>query len=186
MRFDISARATDGVLAGSTEGQKILLSILGECKTPPPTPSILVIDFKGVDIATASFLRECVFSLKDLMRAHNSDWYPVLANTCSEIEDELSILTRVRRDAIVLCNYDEDGKVSNRRLFGHLDSMHKRTFDLVAEKGEADAVSLARAYGDEEQLLNPTAWNNRLKTLAERGLLMEFTRGRAKTYRPAW
>lgn len=186
MRYDISTHAIDGVLAGSTEGQKVLLSILGECKTPSPTPAILIIDFKGVDTATASFLRECIFSLKDLMRNHNSNWYPVLANVCPEIEDELSILTQVRRDAIVLFSYDEDGKISNRRLFGHLDPMHKRTFDLVVEKGEADAGSLAEDYGDEEQLLKPTAWNNRLKTLAERGLLMEFTKGRAKTYRPAW
>lgn len=182
----MSAYAVNGVLAGSTEGRRVFLSILKEYKTPPPVPSILIIDFKGVNLATASFLRECVFSLKDLMRVDNSNWYPVLANVCSKIEDELSILTRAKRDAVILCNCNEDNVISDKRLFGDLDPMYKRTFDLVARAGEADAARLAKAHGDKEGLPNSTAWNNRLKALARRGVLIEITKGRAKTYRPAW
>ena len=186
MKLNISPYAVGGVLAGAIEGQKAFLSILSECNPAPPAPSILIIDFKGIDLATASFLRESVFSLKDHMRARSSNWYPVLANVSPEIEDELSILTQARRDALILCICDEDGLVTEPRLFGDLDPKHVRTFELVVNEGEADAGSLAATYGDEEQLHKPTAWNNRLKTLAERGVLMEFTKGRAKTYRPAW
>lgn len=186
MRFKLLPYAVDGVLAGATQGQKVFVSILDECKSIAPEPSIFIIDFKGVDLATASFLRESVFLLKDLMRARNSNWYPVLANVCPVVEEELSILTQARRDALILCTCGDDEIVSDARLFSNLDPKHERTFEIVVIEGEADAGSLAETYGEAEQLFKPTAWNNRLKSLAERGVLMEFTKGRAKSYRPAW
>lgn len=178
--------SNQGVLSGAIEGRNAFLSILGQCSTPPTSPRPLVLNFSRIDLATASFLRECVFGLKDHMRARRSTWYPVLANVKSGVEDELSILTQASRDALILCTCDSDGVISNPRLFGDLDPKHQRTFEMVAERGEADAGSLADAYGRTEQLQNTTAWNNRLRTLADRGVLMELTKGRAKIYRPAW
>ncbi len=186
MKLSLLPYATDGVLAGATLGQKVFLLMLKDCKAAPSTPSVLVIDFTMIELATASFLRESVFALKDHMRSRGSNWYPVFANVLPEIEEEFAILTEARRDAVILCDCDAEGLTNNARLFGDLDPKHTRTFELVALEGEADAGSLAGAYGAQEELQKPTAWNNRLKSLVERGVLMEITRGRAKTYRPAW
>lgn len=186
MKISMKSYATEGVLAGAIEGQDVFLAVLGACSSAPASPQTLVLDFEGVVLATASFLRESVFTLKDHMRARRSNWYPVLANVTAGIEDELSILTQAGKDAFILCACDEKGTVSDPRLFGDLDPKHQRTFDMVAEHGETDAGALAEIYGHLEQLQNTTAWNNRLRSLAERGVLMEISKGRAKTYRPAW
>ncbi|MCA8891435.1 MAG: hypothetical protein KDA56_06365 [Hyphomonas sp.] len=186
MKIEMQKFAVGGVLAGAIDGRDAFLAILGDCARAPSIPQILILDFKGISLATASFLRECVFALKDHMRARRSNWYPVLANVSATIEDELSILTQAGRDALILINCGSDGEIQAPRLFGDLDPKHQRTFEMVAERGEADATSLAAAYGHSEQLENTTAWNNRLRTLSERGVLMEFSKGRAKTYKPAW
>lgn len=186
MKLSILPYAVDGVLAGATHGQKVFLSLLDSCKSAPSTPSVLIVDFAGIELATASFLRESVFALKDHMRSRGSNWYPVFANVMPEIEEEFAILTHARRDAVILCACDNASLISDQRLFGDLDPKHTKTFELVALEGEADAGSLAGTYGVQEELQKPTAWNNRLKSLVERGVLMEITKGRAKTYRPAW
>lgn len=186
MKLSLQSYAVDGVLAGATLGQKVFLSWLDDCKAAPSTPSVLIVDFAKIELATASFLRESVFALKDHMRSRGSNWYPVFANVMPEIEEEFAILTQARRDAVILCTCDGAGSITNQRLFGDLDPKHTRTFELVALEGEADAGSLAGTYGAQEELQKPTAWNNRLKSLVERGVLMEITKGRAKTYRPAW
>lgn len=186
MKLDMERYSTDGVLSGAIDGRDVFRSLLADCAREPAVPTPLILDFKGVKLATASFLRESVFALKDHMRARGAAWYPVLANVTAGIEDELSILTQSRKDALIMCACDETGLISDPRLFGDLDPKHQRTFELVVERGEAEASALADAYGQDEQLQNATAWNNRLKTLVDRGVLMEFSKGRAKSYRPAW
>lgn len=186
MKLRMQQYAVGGVLAGATLGQKVFMQLLDDCKMAPSSPSVLVVDFVEVELATASFLRESVFALKDHMRARSSNWYPVFANVMPEVEEEFAVLTGARRDAVILCTSDDTDVISNPRLFGDLDPKHARTFEFVAKEGEADAGSLAGTYGAQEELVKPTAWNNRLKSLVERGVLMEITKGRAKTYRPAW
>lgn len=186
MRLPLLPYSVGGVLAGATTGQRVLLSLLDECKSAPSKPSVLIIDFSGIELATASFLRESAFALKDHMRSRASNWYPIFANVLPDIEEEFEILTQARSDALILCNCSHAGVVTHRRLFGDLDPKHTRTFELVAREGEVDAGSLADIYGAQEKLQKPTAWNNRLKSLVERGVLMEISKGRAKTYRPAW
>lgn len=186
MKLRMQQYAVDGVLAGAILGQAAFMQMLGDCKVAPSFPSVLVVDFEKVELATASFLRESVFALKDHMRARNSNWYPVFANVVPEVEEEFAVLTEARRDAVILCDSEDTEVISNPRLFGALDPKHTRTFEFVAKEGEADAVRLAGTYGAQEELLKPTAWNNRLKSLVERGVIMEISKGRAKTYRPAW
>lgn len=185
MRIDMITYGVEGVLSGAIPGQKAFASMLVESNPSPTMPSLLFLDFSSVELATASFLRESVFALKDQMRMRNSNWYPVLANVSSDIEDELSILTQAGKDAIILCTYNGD-EITDARMFGDLDPKHEKTFHLVAKLGDADAGRLAEVFGEEEGLQKATAWNNRLRTLTERGVLMEFTKGRAKLYRPAW
>lgn len=192
MRVDMRELTPEGVLAGALDGQEAFLTVLSKCSSAPQNPEPLVLDFGGIQLATASYLREFFFGIRDHMRARRSTWYPVLANVNANVEDELSILTQAGKDAVILCKCDKTGAISEPSLFGELDPKHERTFELVVEHGEkdadafVDAGTLVKAYGRSEQLENISAWNNRLRTLADRGVLMEFTKGRAKSYRPAW
>lgn len=176
--------ANNGVLAGSIRGKEIFASCISITSSEPTEPIALFLDFSGVEVATASFLRESVIALKTYKRAVGSKQYPVLANVNLSIEDEFVVLTDARNDAIIACDLNDENRVSRVRMIGELDPKQAMTFELVKNLNGADASSLMEQFGKEEKTTSTTAWNNRLASLVQRGLLLEFTKGRAKFYRP--
>lgn len=150
----------------------------------PDDPEPLFIDFAKVEVATASFLRESMFALKSYMRTNGSKFYPVAANVNQAIKDELSVLADAKNDAIMTCHLDDTGHVADAELVGELDPKQQMTFSLVLKLNGADANSLMEKFGADEKMKNTTAWNNRLAGLVARGVVREFSNGRAKFYRP--
>lgn len=184
MKYDMVQNGFEPVLAGSINGKTAFASMVKAIDREPPAPSALYLDFADVEVATASYLRESVFALKAYLRNIGSKYYPVAANANDSVYDELLTIANAKNDAIVSCRLDAGGAVSDIGLIGQLDPKQKMTFELVNELKDADAGRLMRAYGEDEQVTSTTAWNNRLASLAARGLIREFTRGRAKYYRP--
>lgn len=170
------------VLAGVPKGKQKLVWLLNKIEEPP-TPEVIFLDFQDVEVATASFLRESVLTFRDLIRNKNPNLYPVIANPSPEVKEELEEFLRSRGDVMMICSLDGKNKVSDAKLIGELDPKQKLTFDLVLQQGETDAGKLMRAHGRKEGV-KQTAWNNRLSALASRGLVMEFSFGRAKHYKP--
>lgn len=172
------------VLAGALAGKAALNELLAATSEEPREAQPLFIDFKGVEVATASFLRECVIVFRDIIRTRRSRFYPVVANTSVLVREELDGLLRARGDAMMSCDRASDGAVTNINLLGELDPKQKLTFELVRQLGETDASSLMRDYGESEGVKHATAWNNRLTSLATLGLIVEQSQGRSKRYRP--
>ncbi|WFU13037.1 hypothetical protein QA646_27150 (plasmid) [Rhizobium sp. CB3090] len=172
------------VLAGAVNGKiafaEMIKSIPDEIVIPQP----LFLDFGGVAVATASYLRESVFALKAYLRTKSSSYYPVVANANSDVWDELSVIAHAKNDAIVACELTDDGVTSNVELVGSLDPKQQMTFELVLKFDEVDANSLMEQFGEVEKTKSTTAWNNRLTGLASRGIIREYTKGRSKYYRP--
>ena len=188
MRVNMYEQSNGGILAGATNGRKAFSVLITSTHGEPKEPTVLILDFAKIELATASYLREFVFGLKSFMRSSNSRWYPIVANASDAVKEELGVLTEARKDAVIVCNCDQNGTITNPQLFGDLDSKQLMTFNRVADKGGAgaDASGLMDEFGAEEQIGRTTAWNNRLASLVAKGVLMEFKRGRAKFYRPAW
>src|ERR1700730_417131 len=132
---------------------------------------------------TASFLRESVLAFRDAVRRRRSNLYPVIANASDLVADELKLLVMARGNALTLCSLDKNGRPHDQHLLGELDPKQRITFDLVPERGETDAAELMRDYGESEKTNVQTAWNNRLVSLADLGLVVELSQGRAKRYR---
>ncbi|MCC7428689.1 MAG: STAS-like domain-containing protein [Alphaproteobacteria bacterium] len=171
------------VLAGALTGRKALGSLLERIGGEPAQPEPVYLDFSGIEVATASFLRECILEFRDIVRKRWTNYYPVVANANESIAEELSVLLSPQRDVLMLCTLNEDGVPGSPRLLGELEPKQRIAFDLVNKLGEADAGELMRtANGSEE--VGQTAWNNRLASLSRLGLLMEMSLGRAKRYRP--
>lgn len=146
-------------------------------------PEPVFLNFEGIEVATASFLRECVLEFRDTVRRRRPNYYPVVANANDTVTEELSILLGPQRNVLMLCSLDEDGNPGSPRLVGDLEPKQQITFDLVKNLGEADAGELMRTANGTEAV-GQTAWNNRLASLTRLGLLMELSHGRAKSYRP--
>jgi hypothetical protein len=171
----------DTILAGSGAGRLALAAILSAAGEEPASPTPLLVDFQNVEIATASFLRECLLGVRELLRNRRSNLYPVAANLPQVVLDELTILLHLRNDALLTCRTDESGNVAEPRIVGILEAKQLLTLDLVRARGETDAGELLAANPEAESV-GHTAWNNRLASLASLGLVVEKPQGRTKRY----
>ena len=172
------------VLAGAINGRRARAQLLERTAAEPTQAETVYLDFRDSKVATASYLREAVFQFRDEVRQRHSNFYPVIANANDLVAEELRILVAARGDVLMLCSLDEKGKPHQPHLVGELDPKQQLTFDLVRKRGETDAAELMREYGESEKTKVQTAWNNRLSALANLGLVIELSQGRAKRYRP--
>jgi hypothetical protein len=171
-----SSRAT---LAGTAMGRQMLAQLIA-VTNPVATPTVAYLDFRGVDLATGSFLREAVLGFRDFSRNAIGTLYPVLANANAVIEDELAVYLKGRNDAIWACSLSENGVASNPHILGELDSSQLGTLQLISEHQPISAPELAKLRPNEG--IGTTAWNNRLSTLAAKGVVMELKQGKSKMF----
>jgi hypothetical protein len=168
------------VLSGVQAGRQLLGKLVAAAR-PPDNPEPAYLDFEGVEVATASFLREGVIAFRDHARSTLPALYPVIANASPAVIEELEFFLRHRRDALWACQLTPSGEPREPKIVGELDEAHQSTFDLVARLKSASAPGLA---AQSKEGLAPTAWNNRLSSLAARGLLIERRSGKTKTFAP--
>lgn len=183
MRIPMRELGGAEVLAGAPNGQKLLVKLMERTGKESAAPEPVFLDFAGVKVATASFLRESAVAFRDTVRNRRSNFYPVIANANDVVIEELRIVVAQHGDVLLLCTLDRNNQVREPRLVGDLDPKQRVTFNLVRERGETDAAQLMRDHGKGEGV-KQTAWNNRLAALANLGLVVELSEGRAKRYRP--
>ncbi len=184
MRIRMLEHCRSQVLAGALNGRTVLNRMLEIAMEEPENPELCILDFSGIEVATASFLRESVLAFRNVIRGRRSQLYPIVANLNDVVRDEFLELLRMRGDALMTCNARDDGDVWDATPLGELDPKQRLTFNLVRQHGETDAGALMRQYGESERVKHTTAWNNRLAALAALGLIVEQSQGRAKRYRP--
>lgn len=172
---------TDGrsVFAGGMAGRKLLTALIAATPSPE-TPTAVFLDFKGVQVATSSFLREAIIGFRDYARLTATDAYPVAANLAPAVLEELEFFVKARNDVFWVCDFDAAGQVNGARLLGDLDPAQQATFDAVRDLGAVTAPELAARFSD--QNIGPTAWNNRLSSLAVKGVLVERKVGKTKSF----
>lgn len=180
MRVSIQDLAGKRILAGAQEGRALLLQLV-EAIREPETPQALFLDFRGVDVATTSFLREGPLAYRRLVRAQSSKIYPIFANANEHIVDELKLFLISQKDAVFTCTLTGGEKASKLRLVGRLDEKQALTLEFVKQLGEVDAARLVSTRT--EPGTRPNAWNNRLAALAQKGLIVESLDGRTKKFR---
>lgn len=184
MKIDLLELCGTPVLAGALSGRTTLNRLLDATASEANTPEPVFLDFSGIEVATASFLRESVLAFRDIVRGRRSHYYPIVANASEVVQDELIELLKPRGGVLMTCALTDAGVVNGSTLLGELDPKQRMTFELVCERGETDAGALMREYGESEGVKHTTAWNNRLASLAALGLIVELSQGRAKRYRP--
>lgn len=175
---------TEPVLAGRLDGKRSFARTL---ETLPiiTAPTLVLLDFNGVELATSSFLDEAVIRCRDHLRLGRSPAYLMVANLKAQIEEELSDLLVRASDAMVSCTITGNGHIDNKKMLGALEPKLSETLELVKQKGSASAVQLHDEAEESEKKIGPTAWNNRLSSLAAKSLVVEMVQpGRTKKYRP--
>src|SRR5262245_56453367 len=127
------------ILSGRLSGKRAFLRVLEE--VPPFTaPTVVALDFRGVELATASFLSEAVLPLRDHLRFRRPPAYVVVVNLADKVAEELDELLIRSADAILACNVSANGDISKIRLTGTLEPKLLETFNLILKKGATSAV----------------------------------------------
>lgn len=180
IRISVIELAEQRVLAGAGTG-KALLSKLAAI--PLSASGVVYLDFEGIEIATASFLRDGVVAYRDFVRSAYPSRYAVIANPSDQILEELEFFLSQRRDAMWVCILNSEGRATKARIAGDLDEIQRSTLKSVFELGIASAPELA-ILNQTDAAIGATAWNNRLQSLASKGLLMENRAGKSKQFRP--
>jgi hypothetical protein len=178
--YDLGGRRK--ALGGAIPGKALLAKLITSVE-PPAGPQAVLLDFKEVEFATGSFLRESVLGFRDYCTRTQPDLYPVVANAGEVILDELDFLLTLKGDALVACTANRHGVVAASQIVGQLHEKQRLTFEAVVAAHEADAAFLQKKFGQSEKI-QLTGWNNRLSSLVAKGVLMEVKKGRSKVYRP--
>lgn len=176
IRLRIRNFASSGVLSGATSG-RTMASKLSAAVADHGSSGSVVLDFADVQVATASFLREAVLGFRHLVRHE----YPCIAvtNLNADVLDDLQEIL-VARDEVLPALPGSEGCIDEPIVLGELDRILRDTLDAVVRMGGATARTLADKFPD--QKVGVTAWNNRLASLADLGLVICEQRGRTKEY----
>ena len=181
MKLTLKQHGGTDVLAGSIAGQKMLASLMAQTGRPD-TSEVVYLDFAGISVATASFLRESVIGFRDYCRTCDPVLYCVVANASDTVLEELRMFLRERGDAFWCCELAQDEVVSHARILGKskLEDGQRIALDLVCERKSTTAPELSQ-LGEK---LGPTGWNNRLAALSARLLVRERRDGKLKIFSP--
>lgn len=142
------------------------------------TGAVVLLDFAGVRLITASAARESILRLSDELSAQGS--LPVLVNINEDTADEVGFAAEALKQPLVLATLKPDGSLAAPRIVGLLEPAQRQTLELVARLGETDAKAASEASKDSSA--GATAWNNRLSNLAGMRLLQERRVGKTKRY----
>jgi hypothetical protein len=181
MILEVAELAGSTILSGAPSGRQLYARMVEVMPAEPEKPEPLFLNFERIQVATASYLRESVLAFRTFVRGRKSNFYPAVANANADVIDELVELVHLRGDVLMACTVGEDGTVLRCQHIGKLDPMQQLTFDLVNREGETTATKLMEI---DDSLVKVTAWNNRLVSLSNLGLICEQSNGRAKTYKP--
>lgn len=181
MKLSIRDITGSSILAGAPSGRSLFAHLIDALPKDTDFPRAIFLDFDGIEVATASYLRESVLEFRDYTRGRKTPFYPVVANASPNVIDELIELVQPRADVLLSCKLDEEGKILRTQLIGVLEPMQRVTLELLSNLGEASASQLRDVGSDD---IKTTAWNNRLAALCNLGLIAENSMGRTKLFRP--
>lgn len=175
-RLDLNSLTNQRVLSGKDAGRTLLPNLIAAL---PTGESLIAVDLQGLDVVTASFFREAFRALRDYVH-RSTGGKVVYVNATKDTLDEAEILADQLGDAFIFASLNK-GVLSDGRVVGHLEDKQAVALRILAELGEADAKNVKQHSGEGT---TTTAWNNRLATLARKGILVERSEGRTKYYKP--
>jgi hypothetical protein len=139
------------------------------------------LDFTGADVLTGSWISAALIQLHRWAANPEIELFIVLCNIPhSDFTDELRYVANHARVAFLVA----PGKAPSRSasVVGSLDPGQEETLSAVVKAGQVTGAALERLYPD--LAVKATAWNNRLKDLHKKRLLMRSKAGREQVYRP--
>lgn len=173
-------------LTGATIGQshadqvRELLS-----RATPSAPEIVILDFAGVESATASYLKRLLapfFAPPTDAGAFKAEVFPIATRVeHSDLREDLQDYLAGKGLALIEADTPA-GKPKFRQLLGRLDRAALETFEELRELKTTTAAQLYERH--RKETTNQTAWNNRLAQLVALRVAHRIRDGRFWIYQP--
>lgn len=194
--------AATKLAAGSQTGKahaRLLLEQISAAKTPE-SGLVVLVDFRGIELATASYVKETVLWLAMCGRMHagalgpseqkSLDWsslyplnvFPAVAYANEEIEHEIDEVFARRGLPCLLAEEVSDDLILVAKVLGLVEPTVARTIQALDGSCEATADDLHRKCPDDG--VNITAWNNRLSELNRIRIARRRKDGKFWRYQP--
>ena len=139
------------------------------------------LDFSGVDSVNSSWLNTAIGPLFRWAAESQNDYYPIFSHFPPNDLDELELVASINRQCYLICETPAES-MGSVVVVGSLDPGLRHTLEKVCEAGEATGAELARQATDAR--IQATAWNNRLRDLFVKRLLLRRKEGRQQVYYP--
>jgi hypothetical protein len=162
-------------LTGVARARQLLAKLVAWTADESPKGT-LFLDFTGITVASASFLRDSVLAFRDYVRAYQSDVFPVLANIADTVREEFDTLLKARNEAMPACRFDDAGKPVDATIIGALEASLSQTLDVIRERGQV-------ALSDLPTDIKSTTWSNRLASLIRQGFIVPIPEPNKRVYR---
>lgn len=171
--IDVAVAVGTSSVAGVAAGKCALSLLFAAC---PGQGDRILLDFRGIDLMTASAFREAIFPL--LAWANKDGRHCVLVNV-GEVAKEEALIAAERSGLVLVFASLDNEEVRDVVALGALEEKHAIAFRIVLEVEEADAKAVKERSGEATVT---TVWNNRLVALHKMGLLRERKVGKTKFY----
>lgn len=142
---------------------------------------IVFLDFQGVEHITGSWINSMIVPLFRWSCDGQNNLFPILCNIHMAWLDEFRLIADWNHQCYLLVS-DVKEPPGSAQLIGSLESVQKKSLEVVLQEGRVTGAELERKMPDEH--IKATAWNNRLKDLFEKRLVRREKRGREQVYFP--
>jgi hypothetical protein len=163
---------------GVAKARKLLARLIIWSADNNPKDTV-VLDFRGVEVASASFLREAVLAFRDYVRVYQPDAFPVVGNLSDAIREEFDVLLRQRGEAMLGCVIDATGAVIKVEVLGELEPGLDTTLAEVRQHGQLTLGDLRKTNED----VKASTWSNRLASLVRQGFVIPDQDANRRVYR---
>lgn len=166
-------------LTGVSRARQLLSKLIAWTARESPKGT-LIMDFREVGEASASFLRESILAFRDYVRSYQPELFPVLANISDSVREEFHTLLKDRGEAMPGCHFDATtGTTSDAEVLGALEPGLRQTLDMIRDRGQLTLADL-RETSDETR---STTWSNRVASLIRQGFVVPTPEPNKRIYR---
>jgi len=190
------------IAAGAQTGKahaRLLLKRIGAAKIPE-SGLIILVSFRGIELATASYVKETILWLAICGRMHagalspseqrSLDWsslqplnvFPAVSDANEDIQHEIDEVFARRGLPCVLVEEVNNDLILVAKILGSVEPTLARTIQAIEGSSDATADDLHRKCPDEG--VNITAWNNRLSELNRMRIARRRRDGKFWRYQP--
>jgi hypothetical protein len=180
MHIELASQLGDRRLQGQPRGTRHFAKIC-EAVSGVDQGETIYLDFSGAEVLTGSWISAALIQLLRWGADPGIELFFVLCNIPdTDLVDELRYVANHAR--VVFLVAPGNAPARSATVVGPLDPGQKETLLAVVKAGQVTGAGLERLYPG--GAVKATAWNNRLKNLHNKRLLMRSKVGREQVYRP--